>query len=130
MFAATATLVYDPPRHGLRKARDRWWCIAEVDGDLSSYYRWLWQRETGRLINKPAWQPHITVTGDIEPPMAGLWGRHVGEMVAFEYLNDLYELGPFVGLTVRAGRLNEIRAELGLPSEYPFHITLGRLADR
>lgn len=89
--------------------------VVEVDPELARYYRSLIPKwiET----NKPRWPAHITVVRPFKekPPNMEPWGKYQGEVVEFKYQNLLHTGKVYFWINVFCKRLEEIRAELGLP---------------
>lgn len=138
---------YDPPR-GDMKNRTDWWCIIEVDREITRYYRWWVDKE---LLNKtgvdgfglclPSWNAHISVirgSGDIRGvprrKLHELWKKYDGMKVDFWYSPNVNNVGKngFAGdnffwcVEVICPQATHIREELGLPSNWNFHLTVGR----
>lgn len=141
IFRSAGKLVYDPQREGMKRRRD-WWCVVQVDPEIARYYRWFVERYfLGRTINqpnwlcKPSWGAHISVVRSEKPrpPYRHFWKKYDGERIEFVYRpyprvtrGGLNELGTFWFIDVDCPRLHKIRRELGLPTFYHFHITIGR----
>ena len=83
---------------------------------------------------EPSWGSHISVTRSPKLPKnkQALWKKYDGEIVEFEYSNEIRKAkdtknpGDFYFIDVWSPRLDEIRAELGLPYFPKYHITIGR----
>lgn len=121
------TLVYDPERTGLKRRSGPWWLVLETDDEITRYYRWWVQRELGVTLNKQAWRAHITVIEGTEPPNKSAWLKYANQIFEFDYEHELMVGGPFYWLNVECDPLLAIRVELGLPTFYPLHLTVGRL---
>jgi len=94
--------------------------VVEVDQGLSDYYRALIPKWIA--VNKPRWPAHITVVRPYKETPVNLehWGKYEGELVTFEYENYLHTGKVYFWLNVFCKRLEEIRAELGLPVSSEF----------
>ena len=109
------------------------WISVNVGYDLIRYYRFVVVRQTGLVIDVPKHKGHITVVaGKYESPKKELWGKYEGEKIAFWYgpKIEIWKLKKtYYWLTVRSGRLERIREELGLrpKARLPFHLTIGNL---
>ena len=126
MFTASGKLIYDP------KARIKpapWWLILKTDKGLMEYYQhWIKQHyDVG--FEKTVWGSHISVIRGDEPLNKEAWGKYNNEVIPFTYTNRIYRVHWFFCVDAYSPRLEEIRAELGLPKlpKYGFHITIGRL---
>lgn len=148
-FKSTGKIVYDPHRYGM-KNNTNWWCVINVDKEITRYYRWWIQRELHiKGLHPPSWDAHISVvrgSGDIvsydrnlvrdkndAPDRFALWKKYDGEQVEFWYDHnpqrgkDRPELqGTFWNVEVICPRGTEIRKELGLKHDWSLHLTFGR----
>ena len=43
-LTGTGIIRYDPPRPGL-KTRIKWWCVVDIDREITRYYRWWVKKE-------------------------------------------------------------------------------------
>ena len=131
-------LVYDPYR-GDMKNRTEWWCIIELDREITRYYRYWVQRRYGIELFQPSWDAHISVVRGEMPrteELRDLWGKYRGERIEFEYGIDPCKggaentkhdnAGMFWMVDVVCPRASEIRTELGLRTFYSYHLTIGR----
>ena len=123
-------IVYDPYR-GQMKRRTKWWCIVQVDPEITRYYRrWLeWEFHMHNLA-PPSWDAHISVIRGEEPEdeLKHLWGKYNGKIVEFKYMH--YPIKPkrnnFWFVEVECPELMAIRQELNRPTEWPLHLTIGK----
>lgn len=147
MIRGTGRIKYDPPR-GDMKRRTKGWCIIEVDREITRYFRWFIDREIfnktgveGYGLCQPSWDAHISIIrgeGDLSKVPANklkkLWKKYDGQIVEFYYSVKVHNVGKngFAGdnffwsveVICEAGKA--IREELGLPSHWNFHLTVGR----
>lgn len=114
---------------GLKKVRDRQLIVELKSRDFSRLYAWFYERRYWVKLQENMMLPHINVLRRQEtsfqlPP--GVWKKHEGEVIQFEYslLNEHH--WKFHVLPIRAPRLQEIRLELGLGTRKGMHITFGR----
>ena len=143
----TGVVQYDPPRGRMKKKID-WWCVINVDPEITRYYRWWVQKELHvKGLHPPSWDAHISVVrgeNDIRsydrslrpseyPDANELWKKYDGEVVEFRYQHnpqrgkDRPELvGTFWNVEVDCPRGTEIRKELGLKYDWALHLTFGR----
>lgn len=136
-FSSVGTVIYDPHR-GRMKNRTAWWCVIEVDKEITRYYRWwICKQYWGRDILEyewlcdPSWDAHISIVrGECPrtPELRSFWKRHHGEEVTFNYAHY-----PIQGwkqhiwqVDVWCPEISYIRYELGLPTYDTYHLTVGR----
>ena len=136
-FESYGTLRYSPKLAGNRN--DRWWLVLDCEREIGRYYRKLFELYQYRCskLQIPAWEEHITVIRDEEPPNKDLWEKYEGQKFSFfclippatNYVTTPNDLGYF-WLTVESPSLLNIREELGLTRnpEYPLHLTFGNLS--
>lgn len=143
-FESTGTIAYDPPRPGMKRKTERW-CILKVDREITRYFRWWVEKEVLNplgfddqkkavkngftKLELPSWNAHVSILrGEYIPPdMVHLWKKHDGKTVKFEYTNHVKKAGNFWVVDVRSDFLKMIRDELKKPSEWLFHLTVGRV---
>lgn len=130
----TGKIVYDPNR-GDMKSHTAWWCVAEVNRELTRYYRWWVQRETGIVLNQPSWDAHVSIIrGEKDcAKLPELWKKHNNKNVIIQYehgnvryAKDKDQPGYFFWINVTCPEFDQIRQELGLRSGWKYHITIGR----
>lgn len=126
----SGVIYYDPPRPGMKRRTD-WWCIVDVDREISRYYRWWVMREKWIDLCKPSWDCHISVIRGEKPSddLTHLWRKYHGQRVDFLYSHEVRPTrsGTFWFIEVQCPELMEIRKEFGLPTNWPLHITIGRI---
>lgn len=128
---ATGRIKYDPDRVGLKRRNGPGWVVVEMSNGICWFYKWLLERR-GIELNKQAWQAHITVcSGEPLDPkkVAKFWKKYDGVPIEFEYSTEIYSYWKFYALRVRSKMLSELRSELGLSADYPFHVTIGRIKE-
>jgi hypothetical protein len=122
-------IVYDPHRPGLRKNNRSNMIVGELDFGFSEYYQHLIKKGTGKIIQGNAWRPHVTIfdgRANLSQSAMQLWKKYHGKIVRIKYSVDVTKHWKFWLLPVQCEFFNVIRSELGLKSDYPFHITVGR----
>lgn len=140
-FEASAEVVYDPPRPGMKR-RTEWWCVAAMRPDVARYFRWWVDKEIlnplgldGKGLLPPAWGAHVSVVRGERPPPSTrhLWRRHQGKKVLLRCSLDARpgdnldsEGKPFWFVEVECPELMAIRDELALATRFPLHLTVGR----
>lgn len=131
-FVSTGKIVYDPNRGDMKK-RTKWWCVVDVDREITRYFRYWVKRELWIDLHKPAWDAHISVIRGEQPSPAHLhlWKKYHGQKVPFEY--SLHVKQPlesdkdhFWYVSVNCPFLDNLRTELGLKTGWTHHLTIGR----
>ena len=106
------------------------WIIAKCDDALVDYYRWFYCKRKWIKLMRPRNGAHISLArGEDEGIMEGSWERNLdGEIIQFNYSNDLIERGNYIWMPVWGESLYNIREKVGLKREpiLPFHMTVGR----
>lgn len=133
-FTGIATIQYDPHR-GHMQRRTQWWCVAEVDTEITRYCRW-WLRTARHIhLQPPAWDAHISIVRGERPSQEhqALWKRFHGKRLNFKYdhfefrvQEDINNGGEFYWIDVECPQMDQIRAELGLRTGFRYHLTIGR----
>jgi len=120
-------MVYDPERPGAKHRSGPWWLVVNIDENISTYYRW-WANKNGLPIVKMSWPAHITVLdGTVVPSNIMCWKKYEGQIIEYEYNNDIRSVGPYYYVKVTCPFLFDVREELGLKPYWPLHITIGRI---
>lgn len=147
MYTSTGTIVYDPHRGGMKK-RTQWWCIVEVDREITRYYR-HWINKIGNPLaieddnlKQPSWDAHISIIRGEKPypDRMHLWKKYHGKKITFKYdhVGDFKigharavgdAPGKFFIVEVDCPELIDIRKEFGFKSDWKLHITFGRTYD-
>ena len=125
-------IVYDPFRSN---KMEPWWCIVEVDKEITRYYREWLRREQHLHLNVPSWDAHITVVKGERSVQRfpHLWKKYHGKRVDFRYehgnirvVKDTNQPGSFYFINVDCPELLDIRQELQLTTKVNMHITIAR----
>lgn len=141
-FKDKGKVIYDPKR-GDMKANTNWWCIIDVDNAIADYYRNLTNisvvnpfRQPKCDLNLPSWGAHVSVIRGEKPKKdyEHLWKKYHGLEVEFEYSNQVryssvkknHLTGGYWFVEVRCSLAKQIRDEFNIPSNWLFHITIGR----
>jgi len=129
---SVGTLRYSPKLLGNRES-EKWWLVLDCDPNIGKYYRTLYHLDHHgcRTLMRPAWQEHITVIRNEEPPDKTLWEAYTGEVIEFEYNPEPRTNGCYWWLSVTCPRLLDIREQLGLPREpsIPLHLSFGHTGE-
>lgn len=112
-FRSVGTLHYEHiPGYGYR-------LVLNIDRGITLFYKSLipkWFQ-----VNGQRYEPHISVVRNEVPTKLEAWGKYEGEKVEFLYSNYIHQGQDYWWLDCFSKRLEEIREELGLPNEAPFH---------
>ena len=137
MFKSEGKIIYDPYRGSMKK-RIEWWCVLEVDKEITRYLRYKIRKTQGLILQPPSWDAHISVVRG-EQPLQHLkkrWKEYHNETLEFEYSNVVRKTGEtdrhnqtsdFWFVDVEAPKLKQIRKEFGLPFDWNLHLTIGKL---
>lgn len=128
---ASGKLLYDPPRPGLKKKhKARSVIIQPKFDDIDLYYQWFLKKRYGLRLQRPVWRPHVTIVKGNEKIKNELsWKKHDQVIIEYEYSPAIEKNFQFWTLPVRCDQMKELRRDLGLKPDFPFHITIGRLYD-
>lgn len=133
----TGKIVYDPYRGNLKK-KPHWWCVVEVDKEITRLFRWWIEKELHvKGLCQPSWDAHISVIRGEKPPqhLMHLWKKYDGQEVTFKYAQNPRQTGDTTGgdrpgwywfVEVEAPFLIDIRKEFGYPHDWKLHLTVGR----
>jgi len=109
-----------------------WWVIVHLgkDNDFGLFYSWLYERQHGIILQRPAFGPHISVVRG-EEIEKDKW-ESFKSLYHQKDLKFIYEATPrtngkHVWLRVRCSELNDLREQMGYKREgvWGFHLTLG-----
>lgn len=142
LVRGTGVIQYDPPRPGMTYRKD-WWCVVNLNKEVTRYYRWWLSFEKHIHLQSPSWDAHISIVRGEKPrrEFLELWKKYDGQRVEFFYQHGLIRCDRSQRTDDRAGKaiggdyyyidvccplLDEIREELGLRTGYNFHFTVGR----
>lgn len=137
-FTVPARIVYDPYR-GAGNLSNKWWCVAELDKEVTRYYRWWIKSRYHIELFEPSWNAHISIIRGEEPPAdkKHLWGKYNGETVMAKYSHFVRQSGDVPGpyeektsfwfVDATHERFTEIRNQFGFPSNWKQHLTIGRV---
>ena len=91
MIEIKCKIKYDPiPLTGkVETMFKQWWMIATIEGELTEYYAWFVERNSGIILQRPAWGAHISVIRGEEPINKELWKKRQDEEVTILYDPDV-----------------------------------------
>ena len=123
-------VVYDPYRASM-KAKTQWWCVLDVDKEITRYYREAVKREYHlHSMVAPAWDAHVSIIRGERPEkeLMHLWKKYDGMRVEFHYKHDprITRRGDIWTIDVVAPFLSSIRDELHRPSNWGLHMSIGK----
>jgi hypothetical protein len=131
----TGTIKYDPFRFGM-KNKTKWWAIVQVDKEITRYYRWWVKNQFWIDLCQPSWDAHISIIRGETPNInkRHLWKKYDKQKIEFIYQhnvrrNDNTNLNQpnfYWFVDVKCLKLTEIRNEFEFPSNWDFHLTIGR----
>ena len=131
-YKGSGILIYDPNRQRMKHKTD-WWCVVEVDREITRYLRWWVKKELWIDLNPPAWDAHISVIRGERPRQQHmhLWRKYHRQKIEFEYdQNPKRAVDPNGGyfwfVETYSTALYDIRTELEFPAHWKFHLTFGR----
>lgn len=131
-FISTGRIIYDPPR-GDMKRRTSWWCVIDVDKEITRYFRWWVRKEYWIDLCKPAWDAHISIVRGEKPAedKLHLWKKYHGQKIDFEYSlhvkqSSLEDKHFFWYVSVHCPVMDDIRTELNMRTGWTHHLTIGR----
>lgn len=132
-FVSTGRIVYDPPR-GQMKRRTQWWCVIDVDREITRYFRWWVERRYGTILYKPSWDAHISVVRGEKPAQAllPLWKKYHKQNADFECSlhvkqSSLPDKHYYWYVSIHCPIADQIRSELQLKTGWTHHLTIGRI---
>ena len=136
MFTSTGIIQYDPPR-GKMKRKTEWWAVANVDKEITRYFRWWVQNRYHIKLAQPSWDAHISIIRGERPPenKIDLWKKYDGQKIEFTYSLEVRQSGDTTGwdrpnhywfVNVQCPLLKQIRQEFGFKSDWSQHLTIGR----
>lgn len=135
-FKAKGIIKYDPYR-GKMKSKTDWWAVANTDAEITRYYRWWVYNRYWLKLDPPSWGAHVSIIrGEKpEPHLMHLWKKYDGHEIEYEYNHNVRQSGDTTGgdrpdcfwfVDVKCPFLKQIRDELNRPSNWNFHLTIGR----
>ena len=142
----TGRVIYDPDR-GTMKRNTKWWCILQMDENVSSYLRWhleknWWNVEAGQKseYHRPPHGAHISVIrGERPRNHINQWGRFWSnhrfpveyDMKIDKVRGSKTEQGWHYTVPIMCPELLDLREYFGLPIHnhrgiFRFHMTVAR----
>jgi len=122
------TLRYNPKLLGTSSSK--WWVVLNCDPELGKYYRHLFYLQSYycNKLTRPAWECHITIVRDEEPPNKQFWEKYNDLEVNFETVGEMETNGDYYWFPIKCQQALDLRSELGLGELlYPLHVSIGRV---
>lgn len=108
--------------------------IGKVSDDLCNYYISLIYRKYGVLLEKPPFGAHITICDGRKKIDTEKHSQYLSQLnnKQFKVLCDpkIYLHWKFFAIKIYSKELSNIRKNLNLSEDYPFHITIGKIPDK
>lgn len=125
-FDTEGTIVYDPDR-GSMKNNIEHWAVITVDADIAAYYRHLFYKKYGVVLDKPNWDVHCSVLKgysmmDKDKP----WGWRDSEQVQVNYTHEMFWNTTHVWVNCYSQAFFEIRNFYNIVGQDQGHITIGK----
>lgn len=113
---------------------DKWWAVIDCDEVIGKYYRELYRisHHGTKELQRPAWDAHITVVRNEEPPNKDEWGRYEGWEIPFVVFPPCETNGHYVWVPVWCSFAFDMRKDLGL-SYFPqidLHVSIGHTGEK
>ena len=132
---SSGKIIYDPYRGDLKKKK-HWWCVVNVDREITRYYRWWIESQLHvKGLCQPSWNAHISVIRGEKPSPQHmhLWKKYNNNVVEFEYEHNPRcvpnrggEGGYYWVVSAKCDMLLDIRREMERPVSWDLHLTVGR----
>lgn len=131
-FKTIGTIIYDPYR-GAMKRRTNWWCIINVDKEITRYYRWWVMNRYWIDLCQPSWDAHVSIIRGEKPSdqLKPLWKKYHGQKVEVWYNHEVKRVEKenkehFWYVEAKCDLILKIREEYGFPTNFGNHLTIGR----
>lgn len=132
-FSTTGKIIYDPNPD--KKKREPYWCIADVEKDITKYYREQFKKKFGIILYKPAFDAHVSVLKGLESKtdkMDTNWGYLEGKEVEIWYDPNIYWNEKHVWLNTYCQDYFDIREYYDVPewnTKDFSHLTIGKFTN-
>lgn len=121
-----AIIQYDPPR----PKHMPYWAVAQIDTQLTAYYRKLFQQQFGIALYAPAFDAHVSILRGIPTPkMDSEWGYLDQQPCTIHYDNRIWYNHQHVWLNTYFPEYFAIRQFYNIPlwnTQLFGHITIGK----
>lgn len=129
VFETTGTILYDPPRDGMKRNTE-WWCIIKLCPGLVDYYRSQFIKRYHIDLHRPAWGSHLSIVrGERSGLVRKHWKALHEKKVVVRYTHEVFWNEEHAWVNAHCDEFYEIRDCMELPSSFGAHITIGKFAD-
>lgn len=108
--------------------------VGKISNDLCNYYISLIYKKYGILLEKPPFGAHITISDGRQKINIQKYSDYLFQLnnKQFKVLCDpkIYLHWKFFAVRIYSPELSNIRKQLNLSEDYPFHITIGKIPDK
>lgn len=108
--------------------------VAKVSNDIYRYYAWFLNKQYGVVLEPPPFGSHITIADGRKKIDLDKFAEYLSKIdlkkLTIECSPSIYTHWEFFAVRVYSPELDVIRKKLGLSSNYPFHITIGKLSTK
>lgn len=127
-FTTEGKIVYDPDRKGMKANTEHWAIITMTDDDLAAYYRHQFFKKFNITLDKPSWEPHITVLKNAKEYNKEIpWGYRDQEIIEVNYGHELFWNHEHVWLNAYSEAFYDLIYTYYITRNYGIgHITIGR----
>lgn len=131
IFEMSGRVCYDP-HNGRQSKHEDYWCVINVNREITRYYREQFRRKFGILLYAPAFDAHISVLRGMKhstPKMDENWEYLNNKDVEIYYDSDLYWNNNHVWINTYCKEYFNIREYYGVAdwnvSNFS-HLTIGK----
>lgn len=129
------TIDYNPYRRALKNTQG--WCVVHLDPEITRYLRAHIKMNYHLDLIKPSWDAHVSVfRGESHLITNPLWKKYDKHKVEIHYDMNIRQSGDvhkddyqFFFVDVKSDFLLNMRKEMNVPFNWPFHLTIGKLPD-
>lgn len=108
-FTTNGKIIYDPKD---RKKSETFWCIIDIEKELTRYYREQFKKKFGVILYAPAFDAHISLLrgeGESTEKMSNDWGYLDKKEVEVAYDSNIYWNSQHVWLNTYCEDYFEVR---------------------
>lgn len=130
VFHIEGIICYDPSRG---KKQDPYWCVIEIDKEITRYYRAQFKKRFGYELLSPSFDAHVSVLKGINTPeIENNWKHLDGKKVTVWYDPNLYWNNKHVWLNTYCEEYFELRKFYNIENwnTKDFgHLTIGKIKE-
>lgn len=136
-YKTTGRIQYDPPR-GRMKSNRPGWCVLNMDREITRYYREVAKKRFHIELIPPSWDAHVSIfRGESHLVKHPDWKKYDGMDLEVTYSPFIKQTGDttddhshrFFFIDVQSPFIKEMRDTMKVPSDWSFHLTIGKLPD-